>query len=142
MNKRELIAPCGLDCFNCEMYEDNISEQMAAMMSKAFGLKQEDVACRGCRVEKQNKYVNIPCATYNCAQEKSVEFCFECDTFPCANLMPARDGAEKYPHNFKLYNLSRMKLNGVDAWIEESTEIRQKYFKGSFVVGRGPVIRD
>jgi hypothetical protein len=26
MNKEKSIAPCGIDCFNCEVYEDNINE--------------------------------------------------------------------------------------------------------------------
>jgi hypothetical protein len=26
MNKLELTAPCGLDCFNCPTYKDNIAK--------------------------------------------------------------------------------------------------------------------
>jgi len=40
----------------------------------------------------------------------------------------------------KVYNLCRMKLNGIDNWIEESGEIRKKYFEGKFLVGKGPVL--
>jgi len=55
-------------------------------------------------------------------------------------LAPAREGAETYPHNFKLFNLYRMKVVGVERWAEtESQEIRQRYFKGKFIPGVGPV---
>jgi hypothetical protein len=33
-----------------------------------------------------------------------------------------------------------MKLNGIDAWIEESADIRKRYFEGKFVVGQGPIL--
>jgi hypothetical protein len=81
------------------------------------------------------------CATYVCAEKKGVEFCFECGEFPCSKLLPVADGADRYPHNHKLYNLCRMKLVGIDKWAEEeSMDIRVKYFKGKFVVGAGPVL--
>ena len=35
-----------------------------------------------------------------------------------------------------------MKLNGMDAWIEESAGIRKRYYEGDFVVGQGPVLTD
>jgi hypothetical protein len=39
----------------------------------------------------------------------------------------------------KMYNLCRIKKVGLDPWIEEAGEIRKKYFKGKFVVGKGQV---
>jgi hypothetical protein len=68
-----------------------------------------------------------------------VTYCYECGEFPCGLLAPSAKGAN-YPHNMKVYNLCRMKLNGVDAWIEESAEIRRLYYEGEFIVGRGPVL--
>ncbi len=70
-----------------------------------------------------------------------MNFCFECSDFPCPKLQPAADGADKYPHNMKLYNLCRMKAIGVEKWAEEeAAEIRQLYFKGKFIPGSGPVL--
>jgi len=40
----------------------------------------------------------------------------------------------------KVYNLCRMKLIGIDAWIEESAHIRKRYYEGDFVVGQGPIL--
>jgi hypothetical protein len=33
-----------------------------------------------------------------------------------------------------------MKLIGIDKWIEESADIRKRYFEGKFLVGKGPVL--
>jgi hypothetical protein len=35
-----------------------------------------------------------------------------------------------------------MKLNGIDKWIEESVEIRKRYYEGKFEVGKGPILND
>ena len=68
-----------------------------------------------------------------------MDYCYECTDFPCQLLMPTQKGAQ-LPHNMKVYNLCRMKLNGMDKWIEESGEIRKRYFEGKFLVGKGPVL--
>jgi hypothetical protein len=37
------------------------------------------------------------------------------------------DGADKYPHNMKVYNLCRIKKIGLDRWVEEEAgQIRKK----------------
>jgi len=64
--------------------------------------------------------------------------CCDCDDFPCPLLAPTADKAAQFPHNMKVYNLCRIKKVGIERWIEEEAgEIRNKYFKGKFMVGRG-----
>ena len=146
MNKLELTAPCGLDCFNCPTYKDNITK-VPLLVKFFFSLfvkvPLKELPCNGCRDEKGNcKFApNKHCATWDCAQEKGVKYCFECSDFPCKMLMPTKKGA-RYPHNMKVYNLCRMKLIGVDKWTEEADEIRKKYFEGKFLVGIGPVLEN
>jgi len=138
--RKELTAPCGIDCFNCQVYAGNITEETKAFMAKQFHLEPEKVPCNGCRKQQGCRLHWNFCDTLDCVKAKGVEFCFECAEFPCAKLQPAADGADKYPHNMKLYNLCRMKLVGVEHWAEnEALGIRQLYFKGKFVPGRGPV---
>jgi len=139
MDKRQLTAPCGLDCFNCELYETNITEEMINLVNQKWGVPRDHVSCKGCR-QQDGRHFHIPdgCATLDCAKEKSVELCCDCDEFPCSLLAPLADQAERFPHNMKLYNLCRIKKIGLDRWIEEDAgEIRQKYFKSKFVVGKG-----
>lgn len=42
----------------------------------------------------------------------------------------------------KVYNLCRMKYRGIEAWVEESAHIRERYYEGDFVVGKGPVLEN
>jgi hypothetical protein len=143
MDKNILTAPCGLDCFNCPTYERNITAEGKKFVSDFLKIPIEEAPCKGCRGENGNcKFApNNECATWNCVQEKGVKYCFECMEFPCKLLMPTQKGAQ-YPHNMKVYNLCRMKLNGIENWIEESMEIRKKYFDGKFFVGKGPVLEE
>ena len=63
------------------------------------------------------------CPTYQCEKEKGVRYCFKCNEFPCLKLAPSKQGADRFPHNFKLFNLCRRKTVGVETWAEE------EYFK-------------
>ena len=143
MDKIHLTAPCGLDCFNCNAYVANITEEFKKQASGFLKIPVDEVPCRGCREE--NGYCkfapNRQCATWNCVQERDVKFCYECKDFPCELLMPTQKGAG-FPHNMKVYNLCRMKLLGVDGWIDESASIRNRYFNGDFIVGLGPVLKE
>jgi len=138
-DKRELTAPCGLDCFNCELYEENLTDKLTQLIHDKLGVAMNDIACKGCR-EQDGEHYHLPkdgCATLDCIKSKGIELCCDCNEFPCAFLAPTADGAARYPHNMKVYNLCRINKVGLDQWIEEAGEIRKKYFTGKFVVGKG-----
>ena len=141
MDKKHLIAPCGLDCFNCDACLENVTDEYRMRAAKLFKISPDETTCKGCR-DEQGKcmWAEYDCATWACVQKKGVTYCFECDEFPCDLLAPTAKGAG-FPHNMKVYNLCRMKLNGIDAWIEESANIRKRYYEGGFVVGQGPVLK-
>jgi hypothetical protein len=140
MNAKELTAPCGIDCFNCEVYEKNVTPEFQNRLGPAFGLKPEEVTCRGCRASGGCRLHWGNCDTLDCVKAEGVEFCHECGKFPCGKLMPVREGADKFPHNLKLYNLCRMKLIGIEAWSEEAALNRKGYFMGKFKPGTGSVL--
>ena len=138
-DKKDLTAPCGLDCFNCELYEDNLTEEFSERIHSKMGVPKGEIACRGCR-EQDGKHFHLPngCATLDCVKAKNVTLCCDCNDFPCALLAPTADQAAKYPHNFKVFNLCRIKKVGLERWIqEEAGQIRKKYFTHKFVVGKG-----
>ena len=139
MNRQILTAPCGLDCFNCQIYVDNITDETRQKVSEHLNVSAEEAACKGCKPERGRCKFSENCATWACTQDKGVSFCYECSDFPCGLLAPSAQGAA-YPHNMKVYNLCRMKLIGVDAWIEESSTIRKRYYDGKLVLGKGPVL--
>ena len=129
--KRRLTAPCGLDCFNCDVYSDNISQETKSRLCRLLGIAEDDVTCNGCRAQK-GKRLNIPeCLTFRCIEERGIDFCFECDQFPCSRIQPLANGLQWYPHNLKLYNLCRIRKVGLDTWIsEEATVNRFRYLHG------------
>ncbi len=142
MDYKKLTAPCGIDCFNCSMFIENISEELKSMLAKASGKSRDEVACKGCREQGGCKMYSSSCATLDCVNNQGVEFCFECSEFPCNKLMPCADGSQKYPHNLKVYNLSRIKNIGLENWVKEANTIRGKYFIGKFQVGNGPRLEE
>ena len=141
MDKKALTAPCGLDCFNCELYERNLTADLSRIIHEKLGVPEEEIACKGCR-EQDGKHYHFTqggCATLDCIKAKGVSLCTECADFPCALLAPLAQGAGMYPHNMKIYNLCRIRQVGLDRWIEEAADIRGRYFKMPFVVGKGQV---
>lgn len=138
--KKSLTAPCGLDCFNCELYEENLTPQLAELIHTKMGVAKEAIACKGCR-QQDGVHFHLPqggCATLDCVKARGVDLCCDCGDFPCALLAPVADQAGRYPHNMKVYNLCRIQKDGLTNWIEnESGQIRKKYFAGKFIVGRG-----
>lgn len=138
-NRKALTAPCGLDCFNCEIYVGNLTEKMALRIHEKFGVPMEGIPCRGCR-QQDGKHWHLPaegCATLTCVIGKGVDLCCDCGDFPCRLLAPLSEGASAYPHNMKVYNLCRIRKIGLEKWFEEAGDIRKGYFTGKFVVGKG-----
>lgn len=138
--KKALTAPCGLDCFNCELHESNLTPKLAEMINTKMGIPIEEIGCKGCRQQNGKHFHLQPegCATLDCVKAKGVALCCECDDFPCAFLAPTADQAARYPHNMKVFNLCRIMKVGLERWIEEEAgQIRKKYFTGKFIVGRG-----
>ena len=145
MDVRKMTAPCGLACWACAYYKDNITDELALGVAEMLKMDASEVACSGCRSERGCSF-EAPltggkgCKTKNCVAETGLHNCSECNEFPCENLMPVVDGSDRAPHNTKVYNLSRIKLIGLEAWAKEAPMIQQKYFQGKFVYGQEPVI--
>ncbi|MDX2438941.1 MAG: DUF3795 domain-containing protein [Desulfobacterales bacterium] len=52
MDIKKLTAPCGLACFACGVYKDNITDELARQTAKMLGMEAKDVPCDGCRSER------------------------------------------------------------------------------------------
>jgi len=138
MDYKKLTSPCGIDCFNCELYKDNITGELQKKIAAYKKVSLGSVTCDGCR-ESGCYLLDGKCATKQCIEEKGVEFCHECDQFPCIHLHPCLDKAQDYPHNYKLYNLCRIKKIGLKQWAEnEAADIRKRYRHGELIIGHGP----
>ena len=144
MEKQEIldaIAPCGIDCIHCPLYENNITEEMKNRLAAMTGKTPEEMICQGCRSDKRAVICPADCPTLDCSREKGVDFCFECPDFPCEKLNPAADRADKLPHNLKVYNSCRMKKIGLEQWLEKDARLTTaRYYKGKMIIGKGPVL--
>ncbi|HBF36042.1 MAG TPA: hypothetical protein DDW50_01835, partial [Firmicutes bacterium] len=114
----ELVAPCGLDCGICELYlcKDN-AQLYKALIEK--GIPKEKIPCKGCRSIKGNcPAFESTCETYQCAVKNKIDFCSECNEFPCIKVQPGANRADSLPHNMKVFNLCTIKRIGLEAFIE------------------------
>ncbi len=139
MDYYQMTAPCGLDCFNCHFYlarKDKEAMSTVKKLSEEFNLPVEIMLCNGCR----NHNGKIPlqkhifgdahrCAAYECSQGKGLEYCGDCEDFPCNNLHPYADMASDLPHNIKVFNLCLIKKMGLETWARtKASDVRKIYF--------------
>ncbi|MFO7796189.1 MAG: DUF3795 domain-containing protein [Promethearchaeati archaeon] len=112
MEKKKLVARCGLWCGACRAYllkkKDMLEEK---------GYKR---GCNGCWIQDKN------CAFLRKKCEKlgnNIDFCFECEELPCAALKTLNDTyMTRYNVNL-VENLKRMKQIGIDEWIKEQENL-------------------
>jgi hypothetical protein len=136
----KIVAPCGIDCFNCEMYETNVTKEFMERLSASTGIPVEKITCKGCKdgnICSMLAFYEKKCSTLECVKERKVDYCFQCNDFPCEYLMPLADRADKFPQNMKLYNLCIMKKFGVEGYIERAGNIRSTYFTKKLQIGQG-----
>ena len=147
MDFKRLTAPCGLDCFNCHFYLANeSSEAMKTLekLSEEHNVPVEVMLCRGCRdhdgripLQKHVFGEEHRCAAYECSKEKGVEFCGDCNEFPCDNLHPYADRAGDLPHNMKVFNLCLINKLGLEKWAEsKASEVRNDYFNKPWTLAK------
>ncbi len=107
--REELIAPCGMNCAICVSH---FGYTMAGKKrkSRCTGCKPRD---KGCSFLKEHceKLAN-----------KSIDFCFECDDFPCDYLKKLdRSYREKYDMSM-IKNLKTIKEKGMNKFLKEQEE--------------------
>ena len=136
-----LAAPCGIDCGVCELNMCKDDPKLIDVLV-SMGISREIIPCDGCRSIQGNcPVIQSTCETFKCVIEKNVEFCFECDEFPCVKLQPSADRANILPHNMKVFNLCTMKRVGVENFILQSSEIKKRYYAGKMDIGKGPQLK-
>ena len=118
MYNRELVSPCGLYCGLCGIRKAASENDvvMKEKLAKVYGLKPEDITCRGCRAEDNVFMYCRVCPIKSCADEKRFEGCYQCGQFPC-------DKIESFPFAEAKQNIlrtvPRWRELGTEAWIKE-----------------------
>ena len=98
------FAACGLNCGLCPRYYTSGPSR-----------------CPGCAGEGFSE-VHPPCGVLSCCQRKGLEYCFECDEFPC----PKYDGVDLsdsfITHKNQFRDMSKAKQIGIEAYEAELNE--------------------
>ncbi len=136
MDSAHFIAPCGLDCSFCPMHLAKDSPGLKISLSDKLGIPIEEIACDCCRSEGGVISCNgktSACEVFTCSQDKGVEFCCDCEEFPCERYQPYAERAAEVPHNLKMYSLGLIKKLGVEEFVKNhAKQAREIYFKGKF----------
>lgn len=89
----QMIAACGIECFKCDMLQASNDRKMAEYIADWFKkernevVKPEDIHCSGCKGDR-TKHWSPDCWILKCCMDdKGLEFCCECNEFPCAKLV-------------------------------------------------------
>ena len=112
--ERQLVAVCGLNCGDCEIRrvpdDPQAAERVAAWFKEKGWLKEnEGVAelverspyCMGCRGDRSVHWSSDCWILRCCVDEKGLEFCHECDLFPCERLSNWAKGSSSYASALK-----------------------------------------
>lgn len=141
------LAPCGIRCDTCFAFSDGKINKLSRELSSELGnfhnyasrfanVLDEPVfnvypyfklqldfftqcECKGCRNERCKLLKS--CNVRICSEEKKVDFCFQCDEFPCNDS----GFDEDLELRWKKIN-QRMKDIGVEAFFKE-TQGDQRY---------------
>lgn len=138
----EMIAPCGLNCGKCLAYEhgeirkhsqaimellgpnfDSYAERFTQMNPtfknyqpfKELLIFLSEGSCGGCR--KEGCLLKV-CNVQNCVKEKGINFCFECNEFPCEKTGMPPELYEKWKNNNRM-----LKDLGVEKYYEKIKDL-------------------
>lgn len=91
--KNEIIGVCGLICTGCDILEASTNPEIAQKIADWFkkerntDVKLEDICCLGCKGDR-TKHWSADCWILQCCvDKKGLEFCSECEDFPCDKLV-------------------------------------------------------
>lgn len=99
----KMIAACGMNCYLCLAYQKKKNH------------------CEGCRaVDEAIRGGCLKCIIRGCPEisTKKLDFCFECDKYPCRRLVMLDKRYKSKYYMSMLENLEAVKAGGLDAFIQ------------------------
>lgn len=87
-NDKKIMAVCGILCNECDIFKASSDPEKAQKIIDWFkknnrDVKPEDIVCLTCRGDR-TKHWSPDCPILKCCvDEKGLEYCYECDEFPC-----------------------------------------------------------
>ena len=109
---------CGLNCGACPvgLANDRGDTGRINAMAEEWGRLAEELVCGGCKTDKTAVFCT-DCRMRLCAREKGLEFCVDCDDFPCSTISDFRNDEAPH-HSVVLRNLELIGKLGVKTWLE------------------------
>ena len=111
--ENNLAAPCGIYCGMCRSY----------LLKKKGMLEQRGYkqGCDGCRIRfKKCAFIRRDCPVL---LKKEIDFCFECEKFPCQNLKKVDKTYRERWSLSLIENLKRNKEIGTEEWLKEQEKL-------------------
>ena len=102
--KSPLFSACGLNCGLCPRF-------YTAGTSKCPGCSGEDFLLK-----------HPKCGVLSCSRRKGIEFCFECEEFPCRKYDGADESDSFISHFRQFADLNKAKRIGTDDYMNELNE--------------------
>jgi len=137
---KERLAPCGLHCGKCfaftqgdvgkyskalqtelgefDVYAERFDQLLDKHVLEKYPAFKDmlneftQAQCQGCRKEMCKLFKD--CKVRGCAEEKKVDFCFECTDFPCSNT-----GFDKHLEQRSVNINLRIREIGVEKYYQE-----------------------
>jgi hypothetical protein len=116
---KELVSGCGLYCGACGIYLATQENDIEKILQYAVVLNQscEETLCDGCGASRKSLHCARMCLFIDCKNRKGVNFCVDCDEFPCHSI---RVFQSKMPHRTEIFtSQNRMKEIGMEKWLIE-----------------------
>jgi hypothetical protein len=108
----ELVAPCGMNCAICSGY-----------LALRYDVKNKGIRmpyCEGCRPrDKKCAFLKKTCKLL---LDKKVEFCYECEDFPCERLKHLDKRYQTLFRTSLIANLESMRKYGTPKFLEIQKE--------------------
>ena len=119
---KKYAAVCGLYCGACSLFIGTMEDpERLKCLAARFGVSEEAAKCYGCRSDKRFPHCDN-CKMSACAAERGIDFCSECEEYPCRHL---KEFQSERPHRIELWDdLERIKAVGHEQWLQE---IRERY---------------
>ena len=108
---------CGLYCGACPVITSMQAGKLEEFAESTEKYTAEQLECYGCKIT-QAAEIEDRCAILDCAEEKEIESCHECDEYPCDRLKTFQ--GDQHPHHSAIFkNLERIKEIGIEPWFSE-----------------------
>ncbi len=134
------LGPCGLNCSKCFAYSNGSIKKLSSELQESLGnfdiyaerfveLLDEPVfkkypdfkemlshfanaECKGCRNDECKLFQN--CKVKQCSRDHSVDFCFQCEEFPCK-----KHGFDEHLEKRWITIQNKMEEAGVENYFKE-----------------------